>query len=170
MHQHLDFGKPFDAEENAAAAVVLPVYLCPSISRDSYLIEDRAACDYGGIYGERIRSPNDPPKGAMLYDRTLAIHDFTDGTTYTVIVSEDSDWGDMQWINGRNLFDQAYPINARATTGAGAENEMRSRHPGGANGLFVDGAVHFLNERMDLEILAALCTRAGGETVRDPWR
>ena len=26
-------------------------------------------CDYGGIYGERITSPNNPPKGTMLYDR-----------------------------------------------------------------------------------------------------
>ncbi|MCX7427709.1 MAG: DUF1559 domain-containing protein [Planctomycetia bacterium] len=168
VHEQIDFGRSFDAPENArAAAYALPIYVCSSVPRDTLLSEGRGVCDYGGIYGERILSPNDPPKGAMLYDRLLAIRDFTDGTSSTLIVSEDSGFADMQWINARNLFDQAYAINEGPSPEHPLENEIRSRHPGGANGLFVDGSVRFLNEDMMLDVLAAICTRAGGETVRD---
>ena len=37
----------------------------------------------------------------------------------------------------------------------------------GANGLFADGSVSFLNENIELELLAALCTRNGGEDTPD---
>ena len=43
-------------------------------------------------------------------------------------------------INGRNIFDQAYAVNAAP----GFENDLRSEHPGGANVLFADGHVIFL--------------------------
>ena len=44
---------------------------------------------------------------------------------------------------------------------------MRSKHPGGANGLFCDGYARFLSETMDPKTLAALCTREGGEVVEE---
>jgi len=98
----------------------------------------------------------------MLYTRAISIADIRDGTSNTLIVSEDSAWGDGQWINGLNVFDQAYPINRAPAF----ENDIRSEHPGGAFGLFCDGSVRFLTETMELETLAAICTRAGGEVVR----
>jgi prepilin-type processing-associated H-X9-DG protein len=85
----------------------------------------------------------------------------TDGTSQTLILAEDTAWPDGQWINGRNIFDQAFAINAAPAF----ENDIRSDHPGGANGLLVDGAVRFLAESTDLDVLAAICTRAGGEPV-----
>jgi len=162
LHEQIDFNKAFDSPENAeAAAQVVATYLCPSVARNSYLVDGRGACDYGGIYGERITGPNNPPKGTMLYDKVIRIRDITDGTTRTLIVSEDSAWKDGQWINALNIFDQAYPINQAPPL----ENDIRSEHPGGANGLFADGSVRFLDEQMDLETLAAICTRSLGEIV-----
>ena len=38
-------------------------------------------------------------------------------------------------------------------------------HPGGANFLFADGSVHFLPAAIDIRVLAALATRAGGEVL-----
>ena len=38
-----------------------------------------------------------------------------------------------------------------------------SWHPGGANFAFCDGSVKFLKESIDLSVLSALGTRAGGE-------
>jgi type II secretory pathway pseudopilin PulG len=158
----LDLNKPFDSPRNAAAAAaVISLYLCPSSQRGSAVVKGRGACDYGGIYGERITTPNNPPKGTMLIDMAVTLRQITDGASKTLIVAEDSRFSDGQWINGRNIFDQAYAINAAPPF----ENDIRSEHTGGAQGVMVDGSVHFFAETMDLNTVSALCTRAGGETV-----
>lgn len=163
VYDLLDLSKAFDSPANAdAAARVLAVYLCPSNPRDSMHMDGRAVCDYGGIYGERLVTNALLPNGTMLYDDPVSIEDITDGTSTTLIVAEDGKSQDMQWINGLNVFEQAYPIN-RAPSG---ENEIRSMHVGGgAHGLFCDGSVHFLPETIEIEVLAALCTRSQGEIV-----
>jgi prepilin-type N-terminal cleavage/methylation domain-containing protein len=161
LYDALDLNTPFDNPRNAAAAAVLPVYLCPSSQRTSPLVDGRGACDYGGIYGERITSPNNPAKGTMLIDAAVTLRQIRDGASKTLIVAEDSRFSDGQWINGRNVFDQAFAINAAPVY----ENDIRSEHPGGAQGVTVDGSVHFLAETIELTTLAALCTRAGGEVV-----
>lgn len=162
LYDKIDTGKAFDAAENAdAARTVLAVYVCPSVPHGSRLVDDRGPCHYGGIYGERITGPNNPPKGVMLYDEAIRIADIRDGTSQTLIVSEDSEFADGQWINGRNVFDQAFAINEAPKF----ENDIRSKHPGGANALFADGAAKFLTETMDTSTLAAICTRAQGEIV-----
>ncbi|MCC6123403.1 MAG: DUF1559 domain-containing protein [Pirellulales bacterium] len=156
----IDFKKAFDSPENArAAAEIIPVYLCPSVSRQSFLIQGRGACDYGGIYGERIVSGNNPPRGVMLYGQSVRIRDIADGTAHTLMVSEDCLCKNMQWINGLNVFDVAYALNAAPAF----ENDPRSKHPGGVNGLLADGSARFFRNEIDLKILAALCTRNGGE-------
>jgi prepilin-type N-terminal cleavage/methylation domain-containing protein/prepilin-type processing-associated H-X9-DG protein len=43
--------------------------------------------------------------------------------------------------------------------------ELYGMHPGGVNGLMADGSVRFLKSGMGIDVLAALCSRAGGETV-----
>jgi prepilin-type N-terminal cleavage/methylation domain-containing protein/prepilin-type processing-associated H-X9-DG protein len=160
VFQKLDIGQAFDAVDNQeAAAEVISVYLCPSSQRDSDRVEGRGACDYGGIFGERITGRNSPPKGTMLIGVPVAIGEIRDGTSNTLIVAEDSRWHEGQWINGRNIFDQAFAINQAP----GFENDIRSEHPGGANGVFCDGSVRFLDESMSLPVLAAICTRALGE-------
>jgi hypothetical protein len=165
LYDRLDTSKGFDAPENAAAAAtVLAVYICPSVPRGFERQSGRGGCLYGGIYGERITSPNDPPKGMMLYDRSLTIAEILDGTANTLIISEDSGFSDSQWINARNIFDQAYAINQAPSF----ENDIRSEHPSGAHGLFCGGSVRFLYETMDLRTLAAICTRAGREVVEPP--
>ncbi len=162
LYDALDLSTPFDSSENAVpAATVLRFYLCPSSVRESPLVEGRGGCDYGGIFGERIQSPNSPPKGTMLYDRAISLSEIADGSSHTLLIGEDARWPEGQWINGRNVFDQAYAINASPPF----ENDIRSEHPGGANGLLADGSARFLNENMVLAALAALCTREGGEAV-----
>jgi hypothetical protein len=162
VYERIDWSKAFDSPENApAAATVIDALLCPSTRREAPWVEGRGACDYGGIYGERISSPNDPPKGIMLYDRPVRIEDVTDGLSGTLILAEDSGWPEGQWINGRTIFDQAYAVNAAPNF----ENDIRSGHPGGAHGLLADGTVRFLDDSTSLALLAALCTRAGGEPV-----
>lgn len=163
VYTMLDLSQAFDSPANArGAAEVLSVYVCPSNARQSMLVDGRAACDYGGIYGERLVSNPVFPNGTMLYSDPVGIRDVTDGTSTTLIVAEDGKSEDMQWINGLNVFEQSYPIN-RAPAG---ENEIRSMHAGGgAHGVFCDGSVRFLAETMEIRVLAAICTRAQGEIV-----
>ncbi len=169
LYRQLDLNKPFDSPENAeAAATVLSVYLCPSVPGGRGLVQGRGPCHYGGIYGERITGPNNPPKGVMLYDRAISIAEITDGTSNTLAISEDSDFVDGQWINGLNIFDQAYQINYIPKDPKLWENEIRSKHPGGANGLLCDGSTRFLSETMDLNVLAWLCNRASGKAFTLP--
>jgi prepilin-type processing-associated H-X9-DG protein len=47
------------------------------------------------------------------------------------------------------------------------DNEAFSFHPGGANLLFGDGAVHFVSDRVHNRVFAAISTRAAGDFV-DP--
>lgn len=162
LYQRLDLTTPFDSPQNAAAAAtVLPVYLCPSSRRLDLIVAGRGACSYGGIFGERITSPNQPPKGAMIYDRAFTVADIADGTSTTIFIGEDTRWFDMQWINGANLFDQAFAINQAPSF----ENDLRSDHPGGVQAAFGDGSARFIRESIDLRTLAALCTRNGGEPI-----
>lgn len=162
VYDQLDLKQAFDSPRNApAAATILPVFICPSGPRGAQRVAGRGPTDYGGIYGERIQGKNEPPKGIMIYDQRFTSGEIPDGLSNTLIVAEDTGWSDGQWINGRNLFDQAFAINAAPKF----ENDIRSEHPGGAQGVFASGAVRFLDEDLDLNILAALCTRAGGEPL-----
>ncbi|MGI6418213.1 MAG: DUF1559 domain-containing protein [Thermoguttaceae bacterium] len=46
--------------------------------------------------------------------------------------------------------------------------EIYAMHPGGANGLFADGSVRFINATIPIDVLAALISRAGGEAASAP--
>jgi prepilin-type N-terminal cleavage/methylation domain-containing protein len=165
LARRINLKKAFDSPENAsAAAEIVPAYLCPSSGRTSYRVSGRGACDYGGIYGERIIG-NNPPNGSMLYDQIIRIRDLTDGAAYTLMVAEDagSPWG--QWINAENVIEVSQAINGRQKPSW--DSEIRSRHRGGAHGVLGDGAARFLHEDLDPKILAALCTRRGGEILSE---
>ena len=161
--ERIDFDKPFDHAANAAAAATpLAIYRCASADRVDALVAGLGRSDYGGVTGERITSPNNPEKGVLMHDRGHSPREITDGLAHTVLVGECAAgaWPDGQWINGRNLFDQAYAVNWPTW-----EDELRSRHPGGAQALFGDGAVRLIGESIDVRVLAAACTRAGGESL-----
>jgi prepilin-type processing-associated H-X9-DG protein len=48
----------------------------------------------------------------------------------------------------------------------GANRPIQSEHPGGANALFTDGSVHFLEETIELQPLYDLANRDDGHVVR----
>lgn len=163
----LDLGRPYDdAANRTAAASAMPVFVCPSADRLGLTAAGLGRCDYGGLTGERITGQNSPQKGPLVHEVDFTPAQIADGLSKTIFVAECAAgaWADGQWINGRNLFDQAYAINWPTT-----EDEIRSRHPGGAHALLGDGAVHLLVETVDTRVLAAACTRALSETNSTPW-
>lgn len=163
LYESFNFSQPYYIGTNVTAAKTrLAVFVCPSSPRAATMLSGGlGASDYGGIYGERVTGPNDPPKGVMLYDRAIRIAEIRDGTSNTMAVSEDCDTSNMQWVNALNVFDVSSPINAASSI----ENDIKSQHPGGANGAFCDGSARFLAESMAIKTLAAICTRDGGEAV-----
>jgi len=167
LYEKLDLNKPFDDPANEeAAAVVIEVYVCPSSRRGRKLSQGRGPTDYGGINGTRFVNRNNPPNGTMLYDKWLDTAHIRDGMSNTLTVAEASGWPDGQWVNARNVFDVAENINYTPRPGRMIENEIQSEHPDGANGLFCDGSVRYMNENMDQNTLAAICTRAQGDIVK----
>ncbi|MBI1322135.1 DUF1559 domain-containing protein [bacterium] len=164
LYQSLNLFAEYDSPRNtSAASTVLTSYVCPTAVRPTPRSQGRGRIDYGGMNGERITSPNNPPKGVMLTDKCVSIAMIPDGTSRTIMIAEDSINPDGQWINGLNVFDQAFPINQ----GPKFENDMRSAHSGGAQCAMADGSARFIKQTIDVKILAALCTRAGREAFGD---
>jgi prepilin-type processing-associated H-X9-DG protein len=113
--------------------------------------------------------------------------DLTDGTSSTLLVAEDADRPQL-WRAGRPVpgsfsyggpwASSANPVVISGASADGAtvpgpcatnctnDRQPYGFHPGGCNFLFADGSVHFLRAGMDMRVLAALATRAGGEVVQ----
>jgi prepilin-type N-terminal cleavage/methylation domain-containing protein/prepilin-type processing-associated H-X9-DG protein len=132
-----------------------------------------------------IRQPADN-RGVLEINHMTRLSEITDGTANTILLVEDAG-RPRQWRAGRSGPDQTIAggpwcgvhtgITLRGASPDGAtqpglcainctnDHEVYSFHPGGANAVFADGSVHFLNASMSIRVLAALITRAGGEVV-----
>jgi prepilin-type N-terminal cleavage/methylation domain-containing protein/prepilin-type processing-associated H-X9-DG protein len=188
LHPELPYTDPANL---AAGATVVPIFLCPSdpkgnlyqpsIDLPSSSPNLYAHTDYGAVNGERgLRSPtatNSPERGVLIMASNLSLADITDGTSQTILVGEAPEGISSIWISVRNVFDQSAPVSMRhsptspwpSCTLPGVfcdyGQEISSYHTNGANTVFADGSVHFLSESLSPAILAALCSRAGGETI-----
>jgi prepilin-type N-terminal cleavage/methylation domain-containing protein/prepilin-type processing-associated H-X9-DG protein len=100
---------------------------------------------------------------------TTNAHKQPDGT----LAQKEGGWADP---NGAFAIDGSVPDSGAICTVASQiptscamncsnNSEVYSFHPTGANVVFADGSVHFLRQSMSTCTLAALATRAGGETI-----
>lgn len=174
LASRIDYEKHWNApgKNNAAADQRVSIYICPS-----GIVSYPGKQDYGGIMGTSIvPTGSENPAGGGdfsstggLINRPLQLATFTDGLSHTLLVAESADRGvtlDGQvteaglskWANGTNSFSQ----NTSFINTPDVQN-IRSRHPGGAHGVFADGGLRFLSENMDPDVLAAICTRNGQE-------
>jgi prepilin-type N-terminal cleavage/methylation domain-containing protein/prepilin-type processing-associated H-X9-DG protein len=127
-------------------------------------------------------------KGALSDNYLARFADIVDGTSQTLMVTECAGrpqlWRAGQrvsggyaaggvWVSGTLLFGQGSSADGTTKPGPCAVNctndrEVYSFHPGGANAVFVDGSVRFLEASLSMRLFAALVTRAGGEAVTIP--
>lgn len=207
----------YDAPNAEVIQIPLDVYHCPSAdfgrtatSRSpAFGVRTAAAWDYASVnlssyvpgYSGAANAAR--RKGVMNDREGSCIADIEDGTSNTLMVSEDANRPQL-WVMGRRRTDilaqtSNYPaglVQAGETTGgvwaehqkavsvggASADGtttsgggpcavnctndwEIYAMHPAGANGLFADGSVRFLNATIPITTLGALCSRAGGEVA-----
>jgi prepilin-type N-terminal cleavage/methylation domain-containing protein/prepilin-type processing-associated H-X9-DG protein len=154
-----------------------------------------AVIDYNGMNGaERLYTAAPSlgqleDHGGFAEQQPLRMVNFVDGLSQTIHVVETVNFGRGLWIHGRPHYNQAayavnsldgyndtpsgvYPdgsnmplTNRGPGKGTGGTWGISSSHNGGANTLFVDGSVHFLSDTIAAEVITALITRDGGETV-----
>lgn len=133
--------------------------------------------DYSKNQGILVAPKNSKDKPSE--DR-ITIARVLDGVSNTFMVAESSTrsvWKDPDkgwelsgtWASGENITNVEHPINSKDGLSDGLlptdlddpEEEIFSDHPGGAYLLFADGSVHFADESVDIQVLAALCSRNG---------
>jgi len=172
----MDYTRGWNEGGNAAvAAATIRTFVCPTA-----LLRYPGKADYGGVSGAWMLGvagvPFAGPAGltnGILVPRdgstpAVTAAGVVDGLSATLLVAEATDRGptggtavDPDDAAGRwaalNCFAQSAPfIN-------GDTSDIRSLHGRGAQGAFADGRVSFLGDTMDPYVLAALCTRNGGE-------
>lgn len=89
-----------------------------------------------------------------------AVDEITDGLSNTIVAVEIADSG-ILCNEPRDLTWEVFADRVR--------QKRASAHGGGFNALFADGSVHFIPESIDLDLLRAMFTIAGGEDA-GPWR
>ena len=177
----------------------VPLLLCPS-APSGRQDDGRAVTDYAALNHVAAGNPAITPaapsdisgNGVLGANRPRHIGEVTDGTSNTVLLTEDAGRPQL-WQNGR--FVAATGGGGSAWAGAGSEvtlhgatpdgervapnapgpwpcainctnnSEVYAFQPGGANVALADGSVRFLRADLDIRVLAALITRAGGEVV-----
>jgi prepilin-type N-terminal cleavage/methylation domain-containing protein len=180
VSDRIDYTKPWDdpLSNLSKVDITIPTYVCPSgVKRFP------GKQDYGGILGAYIK-PNGEAivplttrdeHGGILYATdheyklSATAASVSDGLSKTLLVAEAVDremvggsdtrlHGDACWACGNNCF----PLNSRVINDPSVD-AFRSLHVGGLNSLYGDGHISFLNDRLDVRVLIAICTRAGGE-------
>ncbi len=180
VSDRVDYTKAWDdpAGNLSKVDITIPTYVCPS-----GLKRFPGKQDYGGILGAYIRpdgtalSPlttRDEHGGILYatdadYKLSATAASVSDGLSRTLLVAEAVDretsgsdthtFGDACWACGNNCF----PLNSRVINDPSVDG-FRSLHPGGLNCVYGDGHISFLSDRLDVRVLIAICTRAGGET------
>jgi hypothetical protein len=145
--ERYDVTESWNGPKNHLLADPMPVYYhCPGNDTLAPL-----NTDYLGVSG---------PKAILRDVGSTTAHDVTDGLTNTLMVVESHQSG-IHWMEPRDMKadDAAMGINSRVTGG------IESAHPGGANVAFASGAVGFISDSVDPEVLKAMTTINGGEKV-----
>lgn len=158
-----------DPRGNLRASLAdVAIYKCPGSVHDF-----PGKQDYGGVQGTTLTGlplgldRNAASGCGTLITTTLeqsnpvSLEMIVDGLSRTLCVGESVDrdpLGAGRWACGQNCFTQIAP-----RVNSGDRGDLMSHHPGGANGLYVDGHVEFLTLDMDAMVLGAICTRGGRE-------
>ena len=156
-----------------------PVTFVPAVRRGAALCPGPSA----GAAATTAAPPSGAPAdgrlggyGVGIFDRgahPIRFADVTDGLSNTMMVGESIPSQCIAWgayNNNGPVSGTSIPLN---TFSGGVDDwwlscGFKSRHTGGANPVFCDGSVHFLNASIDYQLYNNLGSRAGNEPVSVP--
>ncbi|MEX0977952.1 MAG: DUF1559 domain-containing protein [Pirellulales bacterium] len=144
------FDEPWNGPNNRKLVAKAPaVFRCPSAT------DGEGETSYVAVVGDQTAWPG---------TNGIAWRNIGDGTSKTIAVVETVRSG-INWLEPRDI---ALHQSERGINSADNRPSISSDHSGGANILFADGAVHFLNDDVPPATLRRLLTANGGETVEIP--
>ncbi len=148
LYERYDKDQAWDSPANRLVAdTQIPVFCCPSCEASSPAVTHYVKVVGPGTMGE--------PGVTLSWARIL------DGSSNTIYCVE-YPWSDISWAEPRDItFEELLEALDRVSKGKGG-------HPGGINVVFCDGSVRFISSTIDRQVLWALLTRNGGETVSEP--
>lgn len=151
LYDRYDFNEPWNGPHNSLLAKEMPpIYRCPSNTANN-----GTTTDYVAIVG---------PETMWQADHGAKFSEIKDRTSMTIAVVEASG-AKINWMEPRDLPFSAVSHGINAKQGGG----ISSAHPGAVIALFADGHVQTLEQKLPLDVLKALCTKAGGETIEEEF-
>lgn len=135
--------------------------------------------------------------GIFVVNQAVAMGDVTDGTSNTMMVAETSDFcidgsgnkvdcrsdcghgfcmgpGNDGWERAFNMVTVIHRLGEKSYLGLGVQGNcgpnrpIQSVHSGGANVVYADGSVHFLNDTLNVQVQYDLANRDDGHTPQYP--
>jgi prepilin-type N-terminal cleavage/methylation domain-containing protein/prepilin-type processing-associated H-X9-DG protein len=183
---------PTEGTNGDISAANLAIYVCPSmhIPRD---VPDRGCGEVAAVGSYAVSTGTEKPwykhTGAIIASEqgrtTIPRISEKDGASKTFLIGE-FDYGlkDLLWTScdrlgpryGTAAWAIGYPGTSWGSTYGVFNSErlingtdewitFRSDHPGGVQFAMVDGSVRFIHDSLDMAVLNALATRAGGEPL-----
>ncbi|NQV23633.1 MAG: DUF1559 domain-containing protein [Rhodopirellula sp.] len=161
IYREYDRTKTWDSTTNEPLAQrFYHAYMCPSRSGPETDVKRRVYTDYTMLAGRETlsavkpRGPNGIADGAS---NTLAI---VEATGLNIVWTEPRD---------ANVDREPLGINFKGTGKYDSPGLMSAWHVGGAQAVFADGSVRFLSQDIDPQVLKALTTANGGESLPDSY-
>jgi hypothetical protein len=144
----IDFSQTWDSGANLPFhEIVIHLYHCPSDDRAARLTSYLAVAGDGGAWP--VRQP-------------LSMVAMTDGAAETILAVE-AVRPDVHWLEPRDL--SLRTLNVRVNPPQDSPPGISSGHANVAHVLLADGAVRAVPQTVSSEVLRALLTPDGGETV-----
>jgi hypothetical protein len=147
LYEQFDKSKAWDDPVNQFALHNMPpVFGCPSDPN-----QPNTTTNYAAVFGENCVFSG--PVG-------IPLREITDGSSNTLIVGE---------VTGANIpWTAPMDVEIAAHPTVGDPQGFSSHHPGGAQFLGADGAVHFVSETIDPGTLTLLFERNDGQVPSIP--
>jgi prepilin-type N-terminal cleavage/methylation domain-containing protein/prepilin-type processing-associated H-X9-DG protein len=181
--------------DNVLVAASYPTFAATgfNLAAGDYSVDDQVASAWMLANNLPVDGTPAVPKdviGMLRFNQIRKIADITDGTTNTILMTEDAGrpayWNSGKLIKAMNTG-VTPPNSSDAVSGAGwadidseyetdgdgsnksmnfsNNNEIYSFHPGGCNFLFGDGSVHFLKQTINPGVFVSLISYNRGEVI-----